>query len=211
MLFFTKDHILRQLNNIKDIKQENFGMLFGNIKADDKEQYREFLRYVDAVLNDSLEANPNGVNFINLHIPSNDETLKEILLQLISIKFFFLGFKNQTISETNNISFITNVSNTVDDIFRLPIKLAYDGPGTERRGKRKEIYLKRDQRKRLMAIRNFYQGLEQYDLGHNALYKPQTLINMTNKHEDYLADVFDVRKFAIPFDKISFNQNIKML
>jgi len=208
-MFFAKNHIISQLTNLKDFNRGNFGMLFSNIKAEDKERYRDFLSYVDAVLNDSLEATTSGVNFINLHVPSSDDILKEILLQLISIKFFFLGLKSNTISENKDKGFITDISNSVNEICSLPIKLAYDAPGVDKRGKKREIDIKLDYKEKLKAIRNFYQSLRSYDSNNIPLYKPRTIINMLKKHEDYLIDEFDERKFAIPFDKISFKSNIK--
>jgi hypothetical protein len=184
------DHKNRYLNTfLEKNDKEFFEKVFENIKSEDKETYKNLLKYVFGLIREYLNDDYSHLTPLNIHFETNfSNSVKTLLAEFLWHYFFEFEYKNEITEFINEILLnrIKQLKNEVSKPLYLPSNNGHFINRVREERKIKKRHLK------------FYQSLKD-----TTSLSPNTLINLKVNQEKEITELYKYNPTYLSVDELS--------
>ena len=131
-------HIKSELSTFLGQESDRFEEIFKRMRSPEKEEWKMTLKYINHLLDVNTEVEPNGLNFIHIHFFLPKTVKRSIIVEFISIKFFFRHFNKS--NEAFEADYLTSTIDRLKELLSVPLDFLVTDDGwtiKRKRGERK--------------------------------------------------------------------------
>ena len=202
MLDTIRNHIISNIEVLSKNTDDKFGQIFELITNKQSDPLKDFLVYVDNLLNHAIKGAEDRMSYLHIHFEGVNDDHINLLSEYILLKLFFIGLENCQNDKIRLIDEIVRIKEELRQTIVVP-NAPYKNEGLLSNSREFKKFL--EERRLLAKEQKFYKKLAKENPNRSIGYN--TLINLLKKEEERLQTIFYGKNIFIPIDRIGDKQS----